>query len=191
MPVYAERHEKSPWHKHHIVERYGLLTIIVLGETLLAASMALERSMDGEFGWALVRIALSAMAILFSMWWLYFAEEEHLSSRDSSQAFSWGYGHGLIYVSGAAVGAGFAALIDVATNHSAVSMLVGNYAVAIPIAVYFLGLWFVRDRRVLSGKAAFVIPFAAVAILVVPLFGGLEGIALCTMLGVVCRNRWA
>ena len=37
VPVWAERRETTPWHRHHIVERYGLMNIIVLGETLLAA----------------------------------------------------------------------------------------------------------------------------------------------------------
>ena len=42
MPVWAERVGTTPWHRHHIVERYGLMNIIVLGETLLAAVLAIR-----------------------------------------------------------------------------------------------------------------------------------------------------
>lgn len=33
-----------PWHAEHISERYGLFMIIVLGESVLAASLAIQRA---------------------------------------------------------------------------------------------------------------------------------------------------
>ena len=36
MPVWAERAGPTTWHPHHIAERYGLFTLIVLGESILA-----------------------------------------------------------------------------------------------------------------------------------------------------------
>ena len=105
VPVLAEKRGVTHWHRHHIIERYGLLTIIVLGETLLAASMALQRAASGTFNIALVHIALSALAILFSIWWIYFTREDHLGSSALNRALTWGYGHVLIFGSGAAVGA--------------------------------------------------------------------------------------
>ena len=47
IPVWAElagRH--TPWHPEHIAERYGLFTIIVLGECVLAASTAVQAAID-------------------------------------------------------------------------------------------------------------------------------------------------
>ena len=42
-PVLAEtRHGGTPWHPHHIAERYGLLVIIALGEGLLGTAFALS-----------------------------------------------------------------------------------------------------------------------------------------------------
>ena len=32
----------TPWHAHHIAERYGLLVIITLGEGLLGTAVALK-----------------------------------------------------------------------------------------------------------------------------------------------------
>src|SRR5689334_9918767 len=34
VPVIAERQGTTPWHPHHITERYGLFTLILLGESL-------------------------------------------------------------------------------------------------------------------------------------------------------------
>ena len=40
VPVWAERAAPTTWHPQHIAERYGLLTLIVLGESILAATVA-------------------------------------------------------------------------------------------------------------------------------------------------------
>ncbi|MCA8898129.1 MAG: low temperature requirement protein A, partial [Hyphomonas sp.] len=54
IPFWSERAGMTPWHRHHIMERYGLLTIIVLGETLLSTSFALRETFDaGEVDLAL------------------------------------------------------------------------------------------------------------------------------------------
>ncbi len=46
VPALAERQGNTSWHRHHIIERYGLLTIIVLGETFLSSATALEQRSD-------------------------------------------------------------------------------------------------------------------------------------------------
>jgi low temperature requirement protein LtrA len=38
VPVIAERAANTTWHPEHIAERYGLFTLIVLGESVLAAT---------------------------------------------------------------------------------------------------------------------------------------------------------
>ena len=42
VPYWAERPGMTSWHPAHIAERYGLFTIIVLGECVLAANVALQ-----------------------------------------------------------------------------------------------------------------------------------------------------
>ncbi len=189
VPAIAERRGATPWHRHHIMERYGLLTIIMLGETLLAGSMALNQVASEHFNIDLVMVALSALVILFSMWWLYFAREEHLRDRSLSVALIWGYGHILIFMSAAAVGAGFAVLVDIVTGHTQIGVRVGDYAVAIPVSAYLLGLWLVRDRCVLPSPARWVLLLFAGAILLAPPLMGLEGVAGLTAVCVWTRNR--
>ena len=190
VPFFAERKAQTPWHRHHIIERYGLLNIIVLGETLLAGSIALNSAAE-HFDLALIHSAISALVIVFALWWLYFSREEHLNAQDLSMALTWGYGHLVIYIAGAAVGAGFAVLVDIITGHAAVNLLVGDYAVAIPVAFYFMGLWFVRDRFVLDGIGKSVLPAFALLVLCIPLILGLEGIALVSVLCVFTRSKIA
>ncbi|HEY7646805.1 MAG TPA: low temperature requirement protein A [Hyphomicrobiales bacterium] len=189
VPVLAEKKNYTLWHRHHIVERYGLLNIIVLGETLLAGSIALRSASGEHFDMALLYIALSALVILFSMWWLYFAREEQLETHDLGRALTWGYGHAVIFASGAAVGAGVAVRIDIATHHAKIGALAGEYAVAIPLALYMLGLWFVRDRFVCDGPARYVLPTFGVLIVLAPLTPlALQGVAILAVLCVVVRN---
>jgi low temperature requirement protein LtrA len=191
VPILSERHGTTSWHRHHIIERYGLLNIIVLGETLLAGSMALGEITGNHFDISLVYMAMSSLVILFSMWWLYFSKEDHLLEQRFELAFIWGYGHLLIYASGAAVGAGFAVVVDIITHHSKISMLVGNYTIAISVALYMFGLWFVRDRFALKGrKRHILLLFSALIIAAPPLFG-LAGIAILVLLSVIVRSSVA
>ncbi|WP_343519789.1 low temperature requirement protein A [Sphingomonas sp.] len=192
VPAVAERAAETPWHRHHIVERYGLLTIIVLGEVLLAATLALEKAWDGSFDMRLVHTALSALVITFAMWWLYFAREPQLSSNRLSRSLQWGYGHVLVFASGAAVGAGFAVLVEILTGHSKIGLRAGDLAVAIPLGLYFLSLWLVRDRFELSGAARWVLPLSAAAIVALPFaIPALEAIAVLAVAAVAARAALA
>jgi len=192
VPAIAERASMTPWHRHHIVERYGLLTIIVLGEVLLAATLALEKAWDGSFDVRLVHTAMSALVITFAMWWLYFSREEQLSSDRLSRALQWGYGHMIVFASGAAVGAGFAVLVEILTGHSRIGIRAGDLAVAIPLGIYFLALWLVRDRFELRGAARWVLPAFAAAVIALPFaFPALEAIAALAVAAVAIRAALA
>lgn len=51
-PIVAERRsDGTPWHVHHIVERYGLLAIIALGEGIAGTLAALTAVVDAQ-GWS-------------------------------------------------------------------------------------------------------------------------------------------
>jgi low temperature requirement protein LtrA len=188
VPAVAERKGVTPWHRHHIMERYGLLTIIVLGETLLAATAALTQAAGNQFDIRFVHVALSALVITLAMWWLYFSDEEHLPTVDLSHALTWGYGHAPLFAAGAAVGSGFAVLVDIVSGQSTISLLAGDYAVAVPAAIYLVALWFVRDRFALGGVWHGVLPMFAVFVLLAPLAFGLEAVAAVLALCVVVRS---
>jgi len=170
IPFWSERAGMTPWHRHHIMERYSLLTIIVLGETLLSTSFALRETFDaGEVDLALIRLAISAAIITFAMWWLYFTRDDSLQGREVWRVFTWGYGHIPVFGGAAAVGAGVAATIDMQTHHAHAPIAAGYWAMAIAVAVYLAGLTIAREVFNLTGMNRFILLAAALLALCTPL----------------------
>lgn len=191
VPAVAEHGSNTPWHRHHIVERYGLLTIIVLGECMLAAATALRRAdMQLSLGNPLLHIAVSAAVVTFAMWWAYFSREEHLASHDYHRAFQWGYAHAILFAAVAATGAGFAVLVDVVAGKAKVGLRAGDIAVAVPVALYFATLWFIRDRYLRGFATRYSLLAGAAAVLLCGLFlpAPLELMTLCAVLAVIART---
>jgi low temperature requirement protein LtrA len=138
IPIWAERRNMTPWHPHHIAERYGLFTIIVLGESVLASTAAIlaARSETGT-SLDLIVIALAGLVLIFACWWLYFLESDapRLDAR-RDLGFIWGYGHYAVFASLAAIGAGIEVTVDAVTHEIAASPLLVGYSVAVPLAIF-------------------------------------------------------
>ncbi len=91
VPVWAERAEGTTWHPHHIAERYGLFTLIVLGESVTAAGLAVRSALDtGEALGSVLTIALGGILTVFALWWLYFAQDAPRRLRTQATAMLWG-----------------------------------------------------------------------------------------------------
>lgn len=161
VPLFAESARVTPFHRHHMIERYGLLTIISLGEIMLSISLGFGVLYGGHPGWLPVSTALSALVIVFCVFWIYFDEEDHLPSRDFMTAFVWGYGHVFIFGAIAALGAGIAAELDVASHHGHVTQAAVAWWLGTPLAVFFAGLFLIRDRYFSLGKRVFALPVMA------------------------------
>jgi low temperature requirement protein LtrA len=143
VPPWAERKVSTSWHPHHISERYGLFTIILLGESVLAASQGVDRAVgDKGLSGQLVTIALAGLVLLFALWWLYFLEPvaDGLAQR-RERSYLWGYGHYGIFASLAALAAGLEVAVVQTGEHDPVSSIVVGYAIAIPVAVFLTLLW--------------------------------------------------
>jgi len=154
IPYFASLAKPIPFHKHHIMERFGLLNIIVLGEVLLSAALAVQAmSKSGHWTFDLVFIAVAATIVPFALWWLYFNEDENLSSDDMNHVFIWAYAHFFVFASAAAIGSGFAALVDASGDHAHGDAGAARWAISLGIAVYILTVWLVRDRHILHQKS--------------------------------------
>ena len=166
VPVVAERRGQPVFHAEHIAERYGLFTLIVLGESVLSATIALEAAFTStENPVALVTLGVAGLVILFSMWWIYFEQPAHERLTSLRTSLRWGYGHILVFASAAAVGAGLAVAVDHDLHVAHVGALPAALATTVPVAVFVLAVWVLhldheRMRRV---SAAF--PAAALLIL--------------------------
>src|ERR671912_456941 len=121
VPIWAERAAPTTWHPRHIAERYGLFTLIVLGECVLASTLAIQMALDEDAALAdLATTAAGGLLTVFGMWWLYFAKEAHELLTSLRAAIVWGYAHYLVFASAAAVGAGLAVNVDYLTDHAAI-----------------------------------------------------------------------
>jgi low temperature requirement protein LtrA len=169
VPIWAERASPTPWHREHVAERYGLFTIIVLGESILSASVAMQAASGGggidEMAW----IAVGGLLIVYSMWWLYFERPNDDILTSMPGAFAWGYGHYFIWAGAAAVGAGVAVSVDQIKDATVIGTTGAGASVAIPLAVYVVGVWVLLDLpHGLSRGEKAAGPLAAAAILVTP-----------------------
>lgn len=121
VPFWAERSgdgHGTPWHAEHIAERYGLFTIIVLGEVILATTQAISASLDLEGSSTdLVLVVVGALLLVFSMFWLYF-KRSMMPALAGESAFFFGYAHYFVLASAAAVGAVLAACVDLVQHHA-------------------------------------------------------------------------
>nr|WP_211347452.1 low temperature requirement protein A [Stackebrandtia endophytica] len=83
VPVIAERSGTTPWHPHHITERYGLFTLILLGESLLASANAIIGALhDSAAVGPLAAIAALTLIATAALWWIYFWPPHHRAITD-------------------------------------------------------------------------------------------------------------
>jgi low temperature requirement protein LtrA len=172
VPVWSESanaKQMTPFHREHIIERYGLLTIIVLGESILSASNAMQGALSNDqLNGSVLKIGIGGVLIVFSMWWTYFQQTEHKVAQSLESSFLWGYGHYFIFASAAAVGAGLSVAVDYATEVAHISSVVAGLAVAVPVAVFALSVGVVHGRIAVGGWMAVLFLSLIAATLVTP-----------------------
>jgi low temperature requirement protein LtrA len=97
----------------HIPERYGLFTIIVLGEAIIAVA----RSMSEAQWTPAVIAAVAGFAIAVVIWWAYFAHPHaELLERGRLASFIWGYGHIFVWMGIVINGVGIELAIEAAAE---------------------------------------------------------------------------
>lgn len=189
VPILAERQAPTRWHPEHIAERYSLFTLIVLGEVVLASTTAVQSSVDaGGHGAELLGMAIAALVIVFSMWWLYFDRPAAGLLTSLRRSLFWGYGHYLVFASIAAVGAGIAVAVDGVIGETRLSTPAVGYAVAVPVAIFLVSVWILHvrpDRQQMGGA----FPVTALLVLAAPWTGApVQVVAvLLALLGAVTR----
>jgi low temperature requirement protein LtrA len=138
-PFIAERKASTPWHAHHIAERYGLLVIITLGEVILGTVASLNAVVHGEAGWTVdaALVAIAGVGLTFGSWWMYFAVPwaEPLV-RHRERGFPFGYGHLLMFGALAAMGGGLHVAAYGLENEAKIDATGTVLSVAIPVAIY-------------------------------------------------------
>jgi low temperature requirement protein LtrA len=144
-PYVAEhgREGGTPWHAHHIAERYGLLVIITLGEIILGTILAISAVID-EQGWQAetVAVAFGGTALAFGLWWVYFTMPSgKVLQRYRERGFVWGYLHYFIFVALAGAGAGLHVAAYEIEGVAHIGIVQALLTVVVPVGIFMVALF--------------------------------------------------
>jgi low temperature requirement protein LtrA len=118
-PLAVAAYHGKAFNAAHIAERYGLFTLIVLGESVVAVAAAL----GGDSGMRAGLTAALGFGVAACLWWVYFGSVRRSSlTRDSLlRSFTWGYGHLFVFAGIAATAVGVHLAADAAAGHEAMT----------------------------------------------------------------------
>jgi low temperature requirement protein LtrA len=178
VPAWSVRAGGIEWHPHHIAERYGLFTLIVLGESVSAATVAVQSALETKTAQVeLLPLALGGLLMVFSAWWIYFAAPAGRYLAEGGPSMLWGYGHYLIFASAAAIGAGLEVAAGQASGQVRIPVRTADAAVTVPGAVFLFTVWLLHARFSKRGIGRIYLPAAAVLTLACT-FAGKAGVLL-------------
>ena len=193
----ASQTHRAPPHPEHLPERFGLFTIILLGETAAAAVHALDHGESLHLD--TIAVALLGAALGFQYWIGYFHRakgqaERHVNSAAAGRNLRlWAYGHIPLYLGIASLGAGTVYL----AHHTALSGP-APWIFALGAALAMMGVTIVSQatyrRAVLSGWPYFAIAGLALGLPAVlssapALLAALVGLCACQIALSVRLNR--
>jgi low temperature requirement protein LtrA len=195
-PWIAERRKGgTPWHPHHIAERYGLLVIIALGEGIIGTIVSLSAVVGPEGpGWSVDAglVALAGVGLTFGLWWTYFVVPcGDILEHRRRKSFGWGYGQIPIIAAVVAIGGGLHVGAYYLEDESVLSAEATVLCVALPVAVYVLGLYALYTYLASSIDRFHVLLIALSAVLIaVPVLMAAGGVALAWCLIVLALTPW-
>jgi low temperature requirement protein LtrA len=171
-PVIAERrYGGTPWHAHHMAERYGLLTIITLGEAVIGTVAAMSALVhDPALGWTsdAVIVLSAGIGLTFGMWWTYFSIPwSELLHHHRERSFFWGYGHMAIFGSIAATGAGLHVVQYYLEQHTVLGATGTLLTVVVPVAIYTATIYFMYAVSMRAADAFHLWLIAGTAVMLV------------------------
>ena len=145
VPYVAEHGPQggTPWHAHHIAERYGLLVIITLGEVVLGTILAVSAVIEAQ-DWSVeaVTLAFAGTALVFGLWWVYFTMPSgKVLTRFRERGFVWGYLHYFIFFALAATGAGLHVAAYEIEGVAHIGIVPALLTVVVPVGIFLVALF--------------------------------------------------
>ncbi|MFJ8388840.1 low temperature requirement protein A [Streptomyces sp. NPDC094438] len=133
----------TPWHPHHVAERYGLFAIITLGEGVVgtvASSGDLLGGADGTH-WSAnaIAIVVAGVGLTFGMWWVYFAAPfGDILVHRRGRGYLFGYGHIPLFIGVAGAGAGLHVAGLQLEHHAKIGEDAVVLSLALPVGLYLM-----------------------------------------------------
>ncbi len=100
---------RLPVDREHLRERFGLFTIIVLGEAVLAVVIGTQ---DARWAAPAISTTMAGFLGVLALWWVYFDEQSAASLRGGRWAFVVAYGHLPLWLGATAYGIGVKLAIE-------------------------------------------------------------------------------
>ncbi|MER7699212.1 MULTISPECIES: low temperature requirement protein A [unclassified Streptomyces] len=181
----------TPWHPHHVAERYGLFAIIVLGEGVVgtvASSGDLLGGGDGtHWTWNAVAVVVAGVGLTFGMWWMYFLTPfGDILVHRRRRGYLFGYGHIPLFIGVAGAGAGLHVAGLYLEHHAEISGIAVVLALAVPVGLYVLMVYLLHTLLLSAADRFHIILIAlTVAVLLAAVLLAAAGVAIATCLLVV------
>jgi low temperature requirement protein LtrA len=134
VPSTRKRMAVIPLQFGHLIERFGLFTIIVLGETVLAVVIGVAHA-----HWVASAVVFAAIGLTmsFSLWWIYFevVTGEPLRKLGGFRPIVWVYAHAPLVMGITALGVGIEIAVFTEFGHRLetrdAAVLAGSLAIAL------------------------------------------------------------
>ena len=133
----------TPWHAHHIAERYALFAIIALGEGIVGTLAALSSAEEASGGITadVLGVGAAGIALTFGMWWTYFTVPSgDVLHAHRERGFVWGYGQMLVFGAIIATGAGLHVAAYRLEDDTHISALGAVLSVAVPVGLFLIAV---------------------------------------------------
>ncbi|MET9699293.1 low temperature requirement protein A [Streptomyces sp. NPDC006529] len=133
----------TPWHPHHVAERYGLFAIITLGEGVVGTVASSGDLLGGSDGthWTgnAVAVVVAGVGLTFGMWWTYFMTPfGDILTHRRGRGYLFGYGHIPLFIGIAGAGAGLHVAGLYMEHHAEVSGTAVVLSLALPVGLFLV-----------------------------------------------------
>ncbi len=165
-PWIAERRKGgTPWHAHHIAERYTQFIIIALGEGMIGTVASLSAVVEDQgFTIDAVLVALAGTGLTFGMWWMYNSTPiANLLHAYREQSFTLGYLTIAVFGAIVAAGAGLHVAASYIEHHAKISPASTVLSIAVPVAIFVVAMYLIYTLlvRTWEGLYALIVALAA------------------------------
>ncbi len=197
VPVFAQGGAAAtPWHSHHIADRYSAFAIIALGEGVVGTVASSRSALGGvsglDWGTSAVVVVVAGIGLTFAMWWTYFLTPfGDLLRHQAARGYLFGYGHIPVLMAIAATGAGLHGAGVFLDGDSRLSETGVTVALAVPVAVYLCAIYVLHTLLFGMTDTLHVVLLAIiVALLAVGVAGSALGMPLPAALIAITAAGW-
>ncbi|AJE82180.1 hypothetical protein SLNWT_1804 [Streptomyces albus] len=187
----------TPWHPHHVAERYGLFALITLGEGVVGTVASSGDLLGGGDGthWTrnAVAVVVAGVGLTFGMWWVYFSTPfGDILVHRRARGYLFGYGHIPLFIGVAGAGAGLHVAGLYLEHHTEIGETAVVLSLALPVGLYLLMIYLLHTLLLSAADRFHLLLISlTLAVLAAAVLLAAAGVALAVCLLVVMLAPFA